>query len=107
MLVSVIIVLFLHFTRMGNDLIYFKSGGKRVIEKLRNKTIYDDFLLNVNLTEEQIEILNRLIKKEIIVKISLEMGISERTVKYEIKKIKQLYSDYCEFQVLKTKLLLK
>ena len=78
-----------------------------MIEKLRNKTIYDDFLLNVNLTEEQIEILNRLIKKEIIVKISLEMGISERTVKYEIKKIKQLYSDYCEFQVLKTKLLLK
>lgn len=78
-----------------------------MIEKLRNKTIYDDFLSNVSLTEEQIEILNRLIKKEIIVKISLEMGISERTVKYEIKKIKQLYSDYCEFQVLKTKLLLK
>lgn len=78
-----------------------------MIEKLRNKTIYDDFLSNVQLTEEQIEILNRLIKKEIIIKISLDMGISERTVKYEIKKLKQLYSDYCEFQVLKTKLLLK
>ena len=78
-----------------------------MIEKLRNKTIYDDFLSNVSLTEEQIEILNRLIKKEIIVKISLDMGISERTVKYEIKKIKRLYGDYCEFQVLKAKLLLK
>lgn len=78
-----------------------------MIEKLRNKTIYDDFLSNVSLTEEQIEILDRLIKKEIIVKISLDMGISERTVKYEIKKIKQLYGDYCEFQVLKAKLLLK
>ena len=78
-----------------------------MLEKLRVKTIYDDFLINVKLTEEQIEILNRLINKETIVKISLEMGFSERTVKYEIKKIKNLYADYCELQVLKTKLLLK
>lgn len=58
-----------------------------MIEKLKIKAIYDDFLRNVSLTDEQIEILNRLMNKDTIVKISMEIGVSERTVNYEIKKL--------------------
>lgn len=78
-----------------------------MIEKLRINAIYDDFVKNVKLTDEQIKILSMLIKKEKITKISLEMGMSERTVKYEIKKIKQLFSKYCNLQLSKTIMLIE
>ena len=69
-----------------------------MIETLKIKLIYDDFLGNVNLSEEQIKILNMMIKKETRYKISREIGVSERTVAYEIQKIKKLYKDYCNVQ---------
>lgn len=78
-----------------------------MIEKLKVKAIYDDFVRNITLTNEQIKILDMLIKKDSIVKISLEMGMCERTVGYEIKKLKNLYNDYCDLQVFKSKILLK
>ena len=77
-----------------------------MIEKLKIKSIYEDFLKNVNLTNEQIKILDMLIKKETILKISCEIGVSERTVSYEIKKIKKLYQDYYNLQLSKVMLLL-
>ena len=77
-----------------------------MIEKLKIKAIYDDFLANVSLTDEQIRILDMLIKKETLVKISMEIGISQRTVSYEIKKIKKLYNDYLTLQKWKAMLLL-
>lgn len=77
-----------------------------MIEKLKIKAIYDDFLKNVTLTEEQIRILDMLIKKETILKISLEIGVSERTVGYEIKKLKNLYNDYYKLQLSKILLLI-
>ena len=78
-----------------------------MIEKLKIKAIYDDFLENVNLTEEQIKILDMLIKKETIVKIAMEIGASERTINYEIKKIKSLYKDYYDLQILRVILLMQ
>lgn len=78
-----------------------------MVEKLKVKMIYDDFLQNVSLTEEQIKILNMLIRKEKIVKISMEIGVSQRTINYEIKKLKNLYEDYYDLQLSKTILLLK
>lgn len=78
-----------------------------MLEKLKVKAIYEDFLKNVDLTEEQIKILNMLIKKEKIIKISLELGMSERTINYEIKKIKNLYKNYYNLQILKAMLLLE
>ena len=78
-----------------------------MIEKLKIKPIYDDFLENVNLNNEQIKILNMLIKKETIVKISMEIGASQRTIGYEIRKLKDLYNDYCKWQVSKAELLKK
>lgn len=79
--------------------------GDYMIEKLKIKAIYDDFLKNVSLTDEQIKILDMLIKKETIVKISMEIGASQRTIGYEIKKLKNLYKDYYNLQLTKTLLL--
>lgn len=78
-----------------------------MVEKLKIKAIYNDFLSNVHLTKEQIKILNMLLNKDSIVKISLEIGVSQRTVSYEIKKIKELYKKYYKMQLFKTEMLLK
>lgn len=72
-----------------------------MIEKLRIKAIYDDFLKKTTLTEEQIKIIDKLIKKETLVKISLDLGISKRTLSYEIKKIKKLYEEYARLEIIK------
>lgn len=75
-------------------------------EKLKIKAIYDDFIKSVSLTDEQIRILDMVLKKEKIIKISMEIGVSERTINYEIKKIKNLYNDYYNLQLYKTMMLL-
>lgn len=77
-----------------------------MVEKLKIKEIYNDFIKNVSLTDEQIKILDMLINKESIVKISMEIGVSERTVGYEIRKLKDLYKDYCSLQLAKAMLLM-
>lgn len=78
-----------------------------MIRKLQIKAIYDDFLSNVDLTDEQIKLLNMYIKRETRVKISMELGMSERTVGNEIIKLKKLFNDYCDLQVSKAILLIK
>lgn len=69
-----------------------------MIEKLKIKVIYDDFLLKIRLSEEQIKILNMLLNKESITKISMSLNISERTVSYEIRKIKDMFNVYLELE---------
>lgn len=81
--------------------------GERMIEKLKIKAVYEDFLKNVSLTDEQIKILDMLIQRESIVKISMEIGMSQRTVGYEIRKLKNLYADYYNLQLSKVLLLLE
>lgn len=76
-----------------------------MIEKLKINAIYSDFLNSVRLTKEQIKILNMMINKDSIVKISMEIGVSQRTVSYEIKKIKELYKQYYDMQLFKVKML--
>ena len=76
-----------------------------MVNKLKIKAIYNDFLANVNLTNEQIKILDMYIDKEKIYKISREIGVSERTIGYEIQKLKKLYNTYCELQISKARLL--
>jgi len=82
------------------------NRGVGMVEKLRVKAIYDDFIKNVSLTEEQIRILDMLINKETIVKIAMEIGASQRTISYEIKKLKKLYNDYYNLQLTRALLLL-
>lgn len=76
-----------------------------MINKLKIKVIYDDFINNVNLTEEQIRILNMYINKDTRYKMSREIGVSERTIGYEIQKIKALYKNYCNLQLTKATIL--
>lgn len=76
-----------------------------MIEKLKIRTVYDDFIRNVSLTEEQIRILDMMINKDSIVKMSMEIGVSQRTISYEIKKIKELYEDYYQMQLFRTLML--
>lgn len=78
-----------------------------MVEKLKVKAIYEDFVKNISLTNEQIKILEMLIKRESIVKISMEIGASQRTIGYEIRKLKNLYNDYCKVQLSKTLLLIE
>ena len=78
-----------------------------MIRKLQIKAIYDDFLSNVKLTDEQIKLLNLYIKRESRAKIGMELGMSERTVGNEINKLKKLYSDYYNLQLSKAILLMK
>lgn len=80
--------------------------GGNMVEKLKIKAIYDDFINNVSLTEEQIKILDMMLKKETIVKISMEIGASQRTISYEIRKLKELFNKYYEMQLYKTLMLL-
>lgn len=77
-----------------------------MIEKLRINAVYDDFLKNVTLTKEQIKILDMLIDKDSIVKISMEIGMSQRNVSYEISKLKKLYNNYYDLQLYRVMLLL-
>jgi propanediol utilization protein len=76
-----------------------------MIEKLKIKAIYDDFKRNVELTAEQIKIIDMLLQKEKIIKIAMKIGVSERTVNYEIKKLKKLFEQYYELQLFKILLL--
>ena len=78
-----------------------------MVEKLKVKAIYNDFLRSVSLSDEQIKILDMVLNKESIIKISMEIGISQRTVSYEIKKIKNLFNQYCEMQVFMAEMLSK
>ena len=76
-----------------------------MIEKLKIKVIYNDFINSVALTDEQIKILNMYIKRETRYKISREIGVSERTIGNEIIKLKKLYKDYCNLQMTKATIL--
>lgn len=78
-----------------------------MVEKLKINAIYNDFLNSVRLTKEQVKILDMMINKDSIVKISMEIGVSQRTVSYEIKRIKELYKTYCDMQLFKAKMLSK
>lgn len=72
-----------------------------MIEKLRVKALYDDFVSKVKLTDEQKEILDMMINRDTIVKMSLEIGVSPRTINYEVKKIKELYNNYLQIEITK------
>lgn len=78
-----------------------------MIEKLKIKFIYDDFLKSTSLTDEQIKILNMYIKRETRYKISREIGTSERTIGNEIIKLKNIFKNYCDLQETKATILKK
>lgn len=75
-----------------------------MLEKLRIKDIYDDFIYRFTLTDEEIKILNMLIKRYTIPKIAMELYISEPKVSVIIKKLKKYYKQYEELEKLKIRI---
>ena len=75
-----------------------------MLEKLRIKDIYNDFIYRFTLTDEEIKILNMLIKKYTIPKIAMELYISEPKVSVIIKKLKKYYKQYEELERLKIRI---
>jgi len=72
-----------------------------MIEKLKVNALYDDFVSKVKLTDEQKRILDMMINKDTIVKMSLEIGVSTSTIDNEVRKIKNLYNKYLQIEIIK------
>ena len=73
-----------------------------MIKELSNKIIYDDFVSKTTLTDDEINILNCLLKKYSITKTTQELNMSDRTV-FRIKKdIKEKYKNYKAIEIAKT-----
>lgn len=70
-------------------------------KELSNKIIYDDFLSKVILTNDEKIILDMLIKKESIIKISQAISMSDRNVSRIIKDLKKKYEDYKQIEIAK------
>lgn len=75
-----------------------------MLEKLRIKDIYNDFIYRFTLTDEEAKVLNMLIKRYTIPKIAMELYISEPKVSVIIKKLKKYYKQYEELERLKIKI---
>lgn len=65
-----------------------------MLKELCNKTIYDDFRGKTTLTEDESRVLDMLILKYSLVKISQEMCMSDRNVSRIVKDIKEKYNNY-------------
>ena len=72
-----------------------------MVKELCNKIIYDDFTSKVMLTNDEIEILNMLLKKYSIIKIADKMNMSDRNVSRIIKDIKIKYKNYKHIEIAK------
>lgn len=72
-----------------------------MVKELSNKIIYEDFKSKVILTEDEEKILNLLLKKYSIIKISDECGMSDRNVSRIISEIKKKYKDYRTIELAK------
>jgi hypothetical protein len=80
-----------------------------VVAKMRNilslDIIYNDFISKVTLSSTEIEILDRYLKNESIIKISLEVSSSYSSVSRTISKLKNKYDNYRRMELAKLTLL--
>lgn len=72
-----------------------------MINELSNKIIYDDFIGKTKLTDDEIKVLNMLLNKDLIIKISQELNMSDRTVLRIKKIIKDKYKNYKTIEIAK------
>lgn len=70
------------------------------------KQIYDDFLLKVTLDEDEVSVLNLYIKNYSYVKMSIELGISERNIGRIVNRLKEKYDIYKNLEVTRLNLFL-
>ena len=72
-----------------------------MIKELSYKIIYDDFVYKTQLTDDENKVLDMLIKKYSITKISRELCICERNVSRCIRQLKDKYKIYKELEIVK------
>lgn len=72
-----------------------------MIKELSNKIIFDDFISKTILTSDESKILEMLIKKYSIIKISSELAMSDRNVSRIIKDLKIKYKNYKKIELAK------
>lgn len=70
-------------------------------KELSNRIIYDDFLSKVVLTDDEKIILDMLIKRDSIIKISQTINMSDRNVSRIVKDLKQKYTNYRRLEMAK------
>lgn len=71
---------------------------------LSNKVIYNDFKEKVLLTDDEIKVLDMLLKRYTIVRIGMELDMSDRNVSRVIKRIKEKYENYKKIEIAKCKI---
>ena len=76
-------------------------------KELSNKIIYDDFVSKTILTEDEKKVLDMVLLKYSIVKISQEICMSERNVSRIIREIKDKYSNYKQIEITKMAILIQ
>ena len=76
-------------------------------KELCNKIIYDDFVSKTILTEDEKKILDMVLLKYSIVKISQEVCMSERNVSRIIREIKDKYAYYKQIEITKMAILIQ
>ena len=70
-----------------------------MIKELSNKYIYEDFIYKTKLTEDEQKVLDMLIKRWSIIKISQEICMSDRNVGRVIRDLKDKYNNYKQIEV--------
>lgn len=67
--------------------------------------IYNDFINKVKLSESEKDILDRYLKNESLVKISMEVSLSYSSVSRIISNLKIKYENYRKMEIVKLDLL--
>lgn len=67
--------------------------------------IYNDFISKVKLSASEKDILDRYLKNDSVVKISMDVSLSYSSVSRIISNLKSKYENYRQLEVVKTKLL--
>lgn len=67
--------------------------------------IYNDFISKVKLSNCEKDILDRYLKNESLVKISMDVSLSYSSVSRIISNLKSKYENYRQLEMVKTQLL--
>lgn len=67
--------------------------------------IYNDFIKKVKLSDIEIDILDRYLRNDSIIKISMDVSMSYSSVSRIITNIKSKYENYREIEIVKLNLL--
>jgi len=70
-----------------------------MINELSNSIIYNDFINKVKLTEDETKVLNMMLSKYTLVKMSQQVHMSDRNVSRIKKDIREKYNMYRKIEM--------